>query len=45
MGSLGDVTDQRSAWAQRKFRKKMNRNSCFNFYWKPKLGFEIRFSI
>ena len=44
-GSLGDVTDQRSASAQKRFREKTNRSSFFNFYWKSKLGFEIRFSI
>ena len=32
MGSLGDVTTQRSVWAQKKFRKKPNRNLFFNFY-------------
>ena len=43
--SLGDVTDHRSASAQKRFCEIMNRNSFFNFYWKSKLGFEIRFSI
>ena len=44
-GNLGDVSDQRSASTQKKFHKKTNRNLFFNFYWKLKLGFEIRFSI
>ena len=30
--SLGNVTNQRSAWAKKKFHKKTNRNSFFNFY-------------
>ena len=28
---LGDADDQISAWVQKKFRKKTNRNSFFNF--------------
>ena len=43
--SLGDVTDQRSASAQKRFHEITKRNPFFNFYWKSKLGFEIRFSI
>ena len=31
-GSLGNVTDQRSGWAHKIFRKKTNRSSFFNFY-------------
>ena len=30
-GSLGDVTDQWSAWAKKKIRKKASRNSFHNF--------------
>ena len=44
-GILGDVTDQRSASTQKRFREKTDRNTFFNFYWKSKFGFEIRFSI
>ena len=45
MGSLGDVTDQRSVLAGKELRKKTNINFFFNFFWKSKLEFEIRFSI
>ena len=45
MGSLGDVPDQRSAWAQKKFLKKTKIISFFNSYGKSKLGFEICFLI
>ena len=43
--SLGDVTDQRSASAQKRFHEITKRNSFFNFYWNRNwdLKFVFRF--
>ena len=38
MGNLGEVTDQRSAWAQKKFLKKSKQNSFFQFLLKIEIG-------
>ena len=42
-GNLGDLTDQISTPAKKKYRKKQT--ATFIFYRKSKFGFEIRFSI
>ena len=44
-GDLGDLTDEISTRAKKKFRKKRNLNLFLNFYWKSKFEFESHILI
>ena len=44
-GSLGDVTNQGSASAQKRFCEKMSRSSFFNFYFLNFLNWDLKFAF